>query len=136
MANLSDTHALPTSARLFAPPKLPAELLYIVVSHVVINYLDDVIAGPLALPSPSLQIIERDMARFKAAPGPNGEVAAAGGDPDAEGVDTFELDSDESLEKDNPIIALLQTGVQLRATALEVLSKLLGIRLSKEGLGR
>ena len=138
MANPSDTHVPPTDSdiHLVAPPKLPAELLYIMVSHVVINYLDDVIAGPLAMPSSPLETIERDMARFKAAPTPNGELAAAGDNLEAEGVVTFDLYSDKTLEENNPIITLLQSGVQLRAMALRVLSNLLGIKLSKEGLGR
>ena len=41
--------------------------------------------------------------------------------------------SDETLEKKNPIIALMKASVQLRATTLEILSSVLGIKLFDYG---
>lgn len=41
--------------------------------------------------------------------------------------------SDETLEVKNPIIALMKASVQLRATTLEILSSVLGIKLVDYG---
>ncbi|KAI0084143.1 hypothetical protein BDY19DRAFT_997988 [Irpex rosettiformis] len=123
--------------------QFPAELLHIVASHVAVDYLDDVIAGSLSLPSQDFETVQNDMYRLlQAAP----QIANNDGDDVAENAnlsvtgvaeaDTFDFYSDKALERDNPIIALLQTGAQLRATILDVLSGLLGIHLIKEGIGR
>ena len=51
--------------------QLPAELLHIIVSHVVGDYLDDLIVGPLSIPLADLATIRADMARFGLSPSGN-----------------------------------------------------------------
>lgn len=127
MADASNTHASSQDASEKGQPHLPGELLYIVVSYVVAKYLDDLIAGPLALPSMAFATIQSEMTRIQGATraGLNVEVS-----------EPFDFHSDETLERSNPVIPLLRTGVQLRATTLRVLSELLSVKLSRGRIGR
>ena len=117
--------------------QLPAELLHIIVSHVVGDYLDDLIIGPLSIPLADFATIRADMARFGLSPSGNAMAPnVARTNEIEEKADEFDFYSDRSLEEGNPIIALLQTAVQLRSTTLDVLSGVLGIEYVKEGVGR
>lgn len=137
--------------------KLPVELLYIIVSHVAIDYLDDLIAGPRALPAAGIETMTDEQLI-----GQNGNIPAhvlhiplpvnvndnhdeegnaadgnAGQDNAGQGEGpVLCLHADEELEKGNPLIALLQSGVQIRATMLKVLSDILGIKIVHEGMQR
>ena len=127
MADASNCHASPQGAGEIGQPQLPGELLYIVVSYVVMEYLDDLIAGPLALPPPDFAFIQSEMTRIHGA-------TRAG--LDVEVTEPFDFHSDKIHERSNPVIALLQTGVQLRATTLDVLSELVCVKLSRSRIGR
>ncbi|KAI0084142.1 hypothetical protein BDY19DRAFT_974043 [Irpex rosettiformis] len=85
MANACDSDAYTSTE---SPPRrsqLPVELLHIIASHVVVDYLDDLIAGPLSLPSPDFETLRNDMERLQAAPSHAQNVGEdIGGDDDAQ----------------------------------------------------
>ncbi|KAI0346112.1 hypothetical protein BDW22DRAFT_1425639 [Trametopsis cervina] len=133
-------------------PRLPVELLRIIIAHVIGEYLDDLIAGPLALPAVDIHAFVNDTNDPNA-----GAVAAAmnlptqttGGygyaeaDAETDAPQTthprVELSPhvDVGMEDEpNPIVSLLQANMQLRATTLHLLSQALGVSVVKEGIQR
>ncbi|KAI0701197.1 hypothetical protein BC835DRAFT_1303793 [Cytidiella melzeri] len=125
--------------------QLPVELLHIIVSHVVSEYLDDLIAGPLALPAANIDLMTAEQAGGDHAdvvvqvlppvlpPPANGTAAGTAGPG---WPATISLRADPDLEKGNPLISLLRTGAKIRATTLKVLSDVLDIELVDDGIQR
>lgn len=118
-------------------PQLPVELLYAIVSLVVVKYLDDLIAGPLALPP--VDISEND-AVVRALLALDSQITlSATLDTAIQAIGEEEkicLSADAELEKNNPLIPLLRASTQVRATTLQVISDVLGIGLVKDGIPR
>lgn len=97
---------------------LPTELLHNIITLCVVWHIDDLIAGPLALPfiatsldgtrtNVSLEVLRTEIGRVEA------EDAGAG--------------------SGDYVVALLRASYQLRETTLKVLSGVLGIRVKERG---
>lgn len=85
---------------------LPAELLYTIIAWTTVEHIDDVILGPLKLPSLSVLEQARDTARQPT---------------EAE---------DPSLTAVNPVLPFFYVSCQFRATVLKILSNALAISLA------
>lgn len=104
---------------------LPVELLHVIVSHTTADYLDDLIAGQLSVMVSELyrridiqlQGLTQNAYKARLHSGV---------------IEPIPVEPDKTLEKDNPIISLLQSNVKLRAITLKILSNILGIPLSDE----
>lgn len=118
--------------------QLPAELLHTIISHVAVDYIDDLIVGPLALPFVDLSEMRDVVQAVQALGGQEPSAALAGAVNQAIGGGRKEItrSRDAALEMENPLIRLLRTCVLIRTTTLQVLSELLGIELLKEGIYR
>lgn len=118
--------------------QFPTELLYTVISHVAVDYIDDLIAGSLALPLVDLVEIKDAVQAVQALNTTEPLVNAFHAVNQAVGEDRKNIhpSRDLALEEGNPIIPLLRTCVRIRMATLQVLSDLLGIELVKEGIYR
>ncbi|EKM52246.1 uncharacterized protein PHACADRAFT_186428 [Phanerochaete carnosa HHB-10118-sp] len=92
---------------------LPTETIYDIVLIVVIQYIDDLVLGPLSLCA-------------KTEKGETKEVNSSLGS----------VDLDLELTSENPVLPFLVVSLQFRHVTLEVLSQNLGIPLQKEGIWR
>ena len=91
---------------------LPQELVYEIVATCVLCHLDDLIAGPLALPFLDTR---------------NDEGLIQDGPEFLRTRLTQILMDDRALAATNPVISLLRASFQLRDTTLEILASALGI---------
>ncbi len=104
---------------------LPVELLHVIVSHTTADYLDDLIAGQLSVMvsdpyrriGVQLQGLIQNTYKARLHSGV---------------IEPIPVEPDKTLEKDNPIISLLQSSVKVRTITLKILSNILGIPLSDE----
>lgn len=122
--------------------RLPTEIIYAIVAYLTGEYLDDVIAGPYALPTADMDAI---LAQHATAPHNADPPQHVGEQEDAAAAEALVLslefpsiDSDEDPVRDapNPLLPLFRTSTQIRAITLLVLSDALGIRVIKEGIHR
>ena len=100
--------------------RLPVELLHKIVVLAVVQYLDEVIAGPLYIPSAGGLLSERDpdfKARRESLRHRDCDDIALGGEP-------------------NPVIPFFSASYQLRDIVLKVLSDILGIPLVRGPISR
>lgn len=104
---------------------LPVELLHVIVSHTTADYLDDLIAGQLSVmvsdPYRRIGVQLQGLIQHTYKARLHSGV-----------MEPIPVEPDKTLEKDNPIISLLQSSVKLRAITLKILSNILGIPLSDE----
>ena len=99
-------------------PTLPTELLRRIVILVLVQYLDDLIAGPHRFPILTVYNLD-DSKDFD------------GWTPE---VEEAEL-SDMALDLPNPVIALLSTSYQIRDVTLRSVSDILGISVKERANG-
>lgn len=122
--------------------RLPTEIIYTIIAYLTGEYLDDVIAGPNALPPVNMD----DLLNQQALIPQNIDAPQMGnGQDDAHVpeamVSALEFpnsddDHDPACNAPNPFVSLLHTSTQIRAVALLVLSDVLGIPLRREGVHR
>ena len=98
--------------------RLPTELLNNIITLYVVWHIDDLVAGPLALPfiPTSVDGTDTDIAV---------EVLRAE-------IRMIEA-ADPALDAHDPVMALLHASYQLRETTLKVLSDVFGIKVTERG---
>ena len=112
---------MPTGTRRRRTQILPPEIIHLIASIVVGDYLDVVIAGHLALP----RTVE---------PSTTASDSTALDSLIDLHASAFDIVSSPFFEPYNAVLPLLQTSTQMRAITLHVLSEALGIAVVKEGI--
>ena len=107
-------------------PRIPPELVYKIVLFVAVDYLDDLIAGPLSVPQVGGMWFGNGDAREM--------MDAAHADQWREQLKKEEA-YDRALRAPNPLHLLFSTSFQMRSIALKALSHLLGIGMAKSSSG-